>query len=389
MTPSSATLADSWIARAADACGLPPRGEASLRPGLERFLDEYARSKTATTQGRAVTDAFILEVLCARFRIEDWIFRHPEVLDRPVEKPVFILGLPRAGTTSLFNLLAHDPDRRFYWSWENNREVPPAHRDHMHDDPRIARKVAEVNAALELGLIDHRQHVEMGDQPSECIMLLAQDFKSYLWLSRAIIPDYFEWMLNEADMDAAYRHHCRALQVMQSQAPGKWTLKLPNHAQAIDAILGVYPDACIIVTHRDPVKAVGSSCDAERFFLSHGNAGLDLAQLGSQTMQLLTTEMDRIMAARKANPGAAFHDIHFCRFVADPIAEVRRLYEFLGDALTEPVEHAMRGELRNAETIRKEAGAHHYELSDFGLSRETILPRFARYIAQYGIELEG
>lgn len=368
---------------------MPPRGEDSLRPGLERFLDEYARSKTATPQGRAVTDAFILEVLCARFRIEDWVHRHPEVLDRPVEKPVFIVGLPRAGTTSLFNLLAHDPKRRFYWSWENNREVPPAHRDHMHDDPRIARKVAEVNAALEMGLIDHRQHVEMGDQPSECIMLLAQDFKSYLWLSRAIIPDYFEWMLNEADMDAAYRHHYRALQVMQSQAPGKWMLKLPNHAQAIDAILRVYPDARIIVTHRDPVNAVGSSCDAERFFLSQGNSGLDLAQLGSQTMQLLTTEMDRIMAARKADPDALFHDFHFRRFVADPIAEVRRLYEFLGDALTEPVELAMRGELRNAETIRKEAGAHHYELSDFGLSREIILPRFARYVAQYDIELEG
>lgn len=380
--------ADAWIERAAASCGLTPRGVESLRPGLEIFLDEYARSTLPSATGRAMAEFFLVEVLSARFRIEDWICRHPAVLDKPVARPVFILGMPRAGTTSLFNMLAHDPQRRFYWNWENNREVPPAHIDHMHDDPRIARRVAEVNGALEQGLLDHRQHVEMGDQPAECIMLMAQDFKSMLWSTRTPLPGYFEWMLNTADMDAAYRHHKRALQVMQSEAPGKWTLKLPNHAQAIDSILRVYPDARIVMTHRDPVKTVGSSCDAERFFVAQGTPDLDARIIGTQTVRLLTTEMARLTAARERHPEVPFYDFHFRRFIADPIDEVRRLYAFLGDDLAPEIEQAMRDELRTAELIRKEMGGHHYELETFGLSQKELLSLFEDYIRRYDVEIE-
>lgn len=381
--------AEGCIARAAATAGVPARGVESLYPGLERFLADYARSRLPSPAGRAMTAQFVLDTLAARFRIEDWISRHPAVLDTPVECPVFILGLPRAGTTALFNLLARDPRRRFYWSWEANREIPPAQREHLHDDPRIARKVAEIDAALAQGLLDHRQHVEPGDQPAECVMLLAQDFKSMLWLVQTPVPGYFDWLLEEADMDAAYRHHRRALQVMQSQAPGTWTLKLPNHAMAIESILRIYPDARIVVTHRDPVKAVGSSCDAERFFLALGNPGLDPRLIGAQTARLLATEMERLTLARAQHPEVPFYDFHFRRFVADPIAEVRRLYGFLGDELTASVEAAMRGELESAERIRREAGAHRYDLATFGLTRGELLARFEDYIARYDVEIES
>lgn len=376
---SGSGRAEGLIECAAQASGLEPRGLDTLLPGLARFCEAYDRESTPTLDGRRTTDALILEVLRARFAIEDWIANRPEVLQAPVKRPVFILGLPRAGTTALFNLLGHDPQRRFYWSWENNREVPPALAAHKTTDPRIARKKAEIEAALEAGLLDHRQHVEMGDQPAECIMLMAQDFKSYLWLARGLVPSYFEWMLHEADMDAAYRHHRRALQVMQSGMPGKWTLKLPNHAQAIDAILRVYPDARIVVTHRDPVKSVGSSCDAELFFLNQCNEGIDKAALGQRTLALLATEMDRIDCARTGRE-ASFHDFHFRDFIDDRVGEVRRLYAFLGDDLSPEVELAMRGELSDAETLRKEVGRHEYDLADFGLSTATVRDAFGDYM---------
>lgn len=378
-----------WIERAAGQCGLEPRGLDTLTPGLERFLDAYGRIATPTEAGRAETGALILATLEARFRIEDWITRHPALLGKPVEKPVFILGMPRAGTTALVNLLAHDPARRFYWSWEENREVPPARAAHMRDDPRIARKVSEVNAALDAGLLDHRQHVELGDQPAECIFLMAQDFKSYLWLSRGLTRDYFNWLLDEADMVAAYRHHKRALQLMQSEAPGRWTLKLPNHAMAIDAILKVYPDARIIVSHRDPVKTVGSSCDAERFFIERCNRGIDLTALGRQTLRLLSTEMARIMTARQAHPHVPFHDFHFRRFAVDPIGEIARIYDFLGEPLTIETEAAMQAELRAHANVRHRVGAHHYDLANFGVSVGEVETVFARYTDAYGIERES
>ena len=380
--------ADQWIERAAAACGLPPRGIESLRPGLERFLVAYAQSRTPTAAGRAGAAQCILDTLGARFRIEGWIARHPQVLERPVERPVFILGLPRAGTTLLVNLLARDPQHRFYWSWEANREIPPAHQAHMHDDPRIARKVAEIDAALAQGLLDHRQHVESGDQPAECIMLLGQDIKSYLWLAQAQMPGYFDWLLDAADMVAAYRHHRRALHVMQSEAPGQWMLKLPSHAFAIDAILQVYPDARIVVTHRDPLKAAASSCDAEHFFLALGNDGLDLHAIGDQTVRFLSTGMQRVTAARATHPDVAWHDMHFSDIAADPIAEVRRLYDFLGQVLTPETEDAMRAELAATLRLRAQLGPHRYRAETYGLSRATVMPWFEDYVARYGVKLE-
>lgn len=385
----ASTDAAHWIDRAADRCGLQPRGLESLLPGLELFLDAYGRITTPTQAGRLETGELILATLSARFAIEEWLARNPVLLSRPVEKPVFILGMPRAGTTALVNLLAHDRTRRFYWSWEEQREVPPARAAHMRDDPRVTRKVAEVNAALEAGLLDHRQHVELGNQPAECIALMAQDFKSYLWLSRGIVPEYFNWLLDDADMTAAYRHHHRALQLMQSEAPGKWTLKLPNHAMAIDALLAVYPDARIIVSHRDPVKVVGSSCDAERFFIERCNHGIDLHALGRQTMQLLSTEMDRIRAVRCDRPEIPFYDFHFRRFANDPLAEIGRIYDFLGDPLKTETEAAMHAELRTHADVRHRVGAHRYDLATFGLSSQTVDDVFRNYIVDNGIEPEG
>lgn len=378
---------DYWIERAVDASGVPSRGLETLAQGLRVFLAEYARSTQPTAFGRECAASFIVNCLAARFRIEDWIVKHPEVLDQQIVKPVFILGMPRAGTTTLVNMLAHDPARQFYWNWEANREIPPA--TDVHNDPRVARKVQEINAALEMGMLDHRQHVEMGDQPAEEAMLLGQDFKSILWWCQAQLPGYFEWALKDADWTEAYAHHKRTLQVLHSAAPGKWTLKMPSHAMAIDAILKIYPDARIVVTHRDPTKTVASGCDAERFFLALWNQNLDLPALGREYKILLRTEMEMLYRAKQNHPQAAFYDFHYQRFIGDPLGEIRRIYAFLGDEFTPEVEAAMRRELGSVRQIREKAGAHHYSLETFGLTRNEILDHFESYIARYGVQMEG
>lgn len=375
------------IMKATEQAGVPARGE-SFRPGLDIFLRESGCSQTLTQTGRAAVKAAVVDTLAARFRIEDWIARHPEVLDRPVERPLFILGMPRAGTTLLVNLLQLDQRRRMYWHWEGNREIPPAEAAHRFDDPRIARRVAEVNAGLESGALNRHFHVEMGDEPTECFWPLGQDFKAYPWLVQTQVPGYFDWLLGEADMEAAYQHHKRVLQVMQSRWPGRWTLKLPSHAASLDALLAVYPDARIIMTHRDPAKPIGSTCGTCRHILSLNNDEIDAAYLGHETTQLLAASVHRAMRARDAHPEVSFHDLHYRRFVADPIREIRAIYEFLGEAFTSEIEQPMRSAIEADRRQRKAHGRHLYRLEDYGLSRATLTPIFAEYAERFAIEAE-
>jgi hypothetical protein len=379
--------ADELIARAVTRSGFADRGE-SWREGLERFLVDFRNSGTLNALGRQAGEAMVLDTLCARFGIDDWIARHPDVLDKPVARPVFITGLPRAGTTLLLNLLALDPQHRVYGNWEANREVPPVEAAHLKDDPRIARKVAEVNAALESGALDHRYHVEMGDEPGECVWLMGQDFKGYPWLILTAAPDYFEWLYGEADMVAAYRHHKRALQVMQSRAPGRWILKFPSHAPFLDALLEVYPDALIVATHRDPLRPLGSSCSASHYLTRQFNDGLNPAHVGRETMRILDESLKGICTLRERHPRTLMHDLHYDRLVADPIGEIRIFYAFIGEVLAPEVEEAMRSHWAEQRALRSRVGAHRYDLADYGLDAARLSPVFDAYREQFGITRE-
>lgn len=388
MSDTEPLNSDVLVEKATTQSGFPDRGD-TYKEGLERFIADFNRSETVNQQGREFAKNWVVEHLSARFALEEWIFQHPEVLHKPVRAPVFILGLPRAGTTLLLNLLALDPQHRPYWHWEANREVPPVEAEQLNDDTRIARKVAEVNAGLESGALDHRHHVEMGDEPCECVWLLAQDFKAYPWLVLTGVPNYLEWLLDGADLAAAYRHHKRALQVMQSRAPGQWLLKYPSHAPFVDAILSVYPEARIVVTHRDPVKPLGSSCSATHHIMAPFNDGEVGSVVGAQTLRIIEESLRGICNLSARHPYTPVYDLHYREFVADPMAEVRRLYDFMGEELFPEVAQRMEKALREHEALRRRVGKHHYQLADYGLSREALPEIFREYMERFDIEREA
>jgi hypothetical protein len=378
------TLIDQAVAHS----GLPARGD-SWRPGLDLFLKDFNASQTVSSVGLMAAKSWVIDTLTARFAIEDWIVKHPHVADAPVKRPIFICGLPRAGTTLLFNLLAFDPQHRVYWNWEANREAPPVEIAHLHDDPRIARKVAEVNAALASGALDHRQHVEMGDEPGECAWLMAQDFKSYAWLILTAAPNYFEWFYQRADMVAAYRHHKRGLQVMQSRAPGQWMVKFPTHAPFLDALLTVYPDARIVLTHRDPLRPLGSSCAASYHFTKQFNVGLGPQHTGVETTSILKATLEQMCELRAKHPQVPVYDMHYLRFVADPLREMHSLYEFFEERLSESVLQKMQVALDSHNLRRAEIGPNRYSLAEFGIAADRLPRVFADYARQFAVQPEA
>lgn len=357
-------------------------------PGLEIFLRDLDRSTTLLPGVRQSIEQFATATLSARFDIDDWFADHPEIGAKPVTRPLFIVGMPRAGTTLLLNMLRFDPQRRVLWHWEGNRELPPAKAAHMHDDPRIAARVRSVNAMLDSGALPRNHHVELGDEPTECIWPLAQDFKGYPWLVQTIAPDYFEWLMHDADMTSAYAYQRRYMQVLQSEAPGAWTLKLPSHARAVEEIISNFPDARFVFTHRDPIKPVASSCSLCDQILGLQNSDIDRNALGYQTARLNALGAERMSKARDAHPEVPFMDIHYRAFTRDPMATVRALYSFEGLELTGEVERAMQAALDRHNADRIVAGEHRYRLEDYGLTIPQLDRMFGDYVERYAIELE-
>lgn len=374
------------VTRAA-AEGAPPAGE-SWREGLGVFLADLARSRTMRPGAREATEAFVVTTLKARFAMEAWHAAHPAAAATPVTRPLIVLGMPRAGTTFLVNLLSLDPQRRMLWHWEGNRELPPAEAAHLHDDPRIALRVREVEALIESGFLPLNQHVERGDEPTECFWQMQQDFKSFSLLIHTQTPDYYEWWLHHADMAAAYAYHRRYLQALQSAAPGAWTLKFPSHALAIEEIIATYPDSRIVYTHRDPIKPVGSTCSLNAHPLSMTNTDVDLAMVGYQVSGILAASAQRMIAARDRHPDHAFHDIHYRDFVRDPMATIRALYAFEGLELSDAVAQAMQTAIARDAAARGHAGPHVYRLADYELDEAAIDRQFGDYIARFDVALE-
>lgn len=378
--------AEAIVARAGQGRALPK--SESYRQGLEVFLRDLDRSKTLLPKARQGIEQFAVATLAARFDVESWFADHPEIGAKPVTRPLFIVGMPRAGTTLLLNMLRFDPQRRVLWHWEGNRELPPAKAAHLLDDPRIASRVRSVNAMLDSGALPRNHHVELGDEPTECVWPLGQDFKGYPWLVQTIVPDYFEWLMHDADMTAAYAYQRRYLQVLQSEAPGGWTLKLPSHARAIEEMIRNFPDARFVFTHRDPIKPVASTCSLCDQILGLQNASIDRAALGYQTATLNALGAERMTKARDAHPEMSFMDIHYRAFTRDPMATIRKLYEFEELELTEEVARAMQAALDRNKAERRIAGEHRYRLEDYGLTVGQLDGMFGDYVERYAIEQE-
>jgi hypothetical protein len=363
------------IAGARRLTGLEHFDSESFRDGLEIVARNLTTSRELTDVGRQTVAGIATNLLANRLRIADYARRHPELRERPIERPLVILGVPRTGTTALSHLLAADPQRRSYLHWEAFDSVPPATQETLTTDPRcLAMKDHDTSSLATPSEI----HVLAADLPTECIIAHAHDFKSMLWVGIAEDPVYAEWFLH-CDMNSAYAFQRLQLQVLQAHTTGRWVLKAPAHALAIPTLLETFPDAQIVWTHRDPFKAFASGCSisahSRRSF-----ADSDDAVVARSFLVFFKEHLRRAMAFAEQHPGF-IHDLRYTDFVRDPLGEVRRLYAWLGDPFTAQLETRIRDWL-----IRNQGekhGQHQYSLERFDQSTEKLGPYFQPYIDRY------
>jgi Sulfotransferase family len=229
-------------------------------------------------------------------------------------------------------------------------------------------------------------HWDEADGPTECMFVQNQDFKAYLW--EAFMPSsaYADWLL-EADMSSTYAWEYSVLQMLQSRAPGTWSLKMPSHAVHIQALLATFPDVRIVWAHRDPYKATASFLRLNYLSRSVLGSDIDIDEVVPNVLRQLEAHVTRPLRVRDRIGDHRFFDLHYAALMRDPIGVMRSLYEWAGDDLTPSTEQAMLDWLDRNPQHR--FGVQPYSLDGAGLTVADLEPVFGEYLARFDIEMEG
>ena len=379
---------ESLLAAASRNEGLSDFGPDSFRPGFEKLIESLEQDGRLTLFGRFFARRQFLELLGHRLQLVETRKRRPEIADEVIRRPLFILGLPRTGTTLLYGLLAEDPAHRAPLSWEIDQPCPPAETATYHTDPRIETTQARFDQVNQLAPGFQTIHPVGALMPQECIVPTASEFMSIRFQMCFDCESYDEWLLRQ-DMHPTYEHHRRFLQHMQSRHKGeRWILKSPGHLGPIDALFDVYPDAMVVQTHRDPIRVIPSVANLEYTMRLVSSDHVDPARVGRQMLSVWSTLLEQGMEARAANPEreSRILDLSMREVVGDPIACVEKIYRHFELDLSDEARDRMGRYL--AAHPKDEFGVHRYSLEAFGLDQEQVNAAFKGYRERFGIEAE-
>ncbi|MBK8309165.1 MAG: sulfotransferase [Gammaproteobacteria bacterium] len=289
-----------------------------------------------------------------------------------------MMGLPRTGSTILHDLLAQDPDNRVPMTWECNYMSPPPEAATYDTDPRIADCEAHLERTAQALIPEFQAIHEMGALlAQECLMLNAFDFKSQIFSNQFWVPTYQRWV-ESVDNLSVYRTHKRQLQYMQWKNPrSRWVLKSTGYFWGLDAILEVYPDARIVMTHRDPIKLIASHCSLICMACSMGSDTVDRSRLASSGASPGKTPCaSSSNSARAARPRGVRHA--FLELVKDQGGHGRSGSTLISSCPCRPAPNS--GCATSSPAIPKERhGTHRYKLEQFGLDPAQERKRYRFY----------
>jgi Sulfotransferase family len=373
------TTAEQMLAQA----GLSGEMAAGTLPGLTAALAALAAETGLSAEGRGRAIAQFQDNLARLSAIVADRAANPEIADVAIDRPVFILGLPRCGTSILHALIGADPQVRTPLQWEVAAPSPPPEAATFETDPRADGFDAYVAANFTGAWADVLKAHPIGARiPQECGMMLETAFQGINPTMLFSLPGYYAWY-RDADTTFGYRVHKMWLQHLAWKNPRpRWVLKVQEHAYHLAELMSVYPDAVLVQPHRDPATVMASISRLIEVIRCVSFTQIDRAALGQELLHLWHDGQVRSMAWRKANPQIKVHDLRFKDIVADPVAAVRGIYAHADMAFTFETEQAVTGWW--AANPADKHGQHKYELADYGLTREQVESVYADYIATYG-----
>ncbi|BBY42833.1 sulfotransferase family protein [Mycolicibacterium celeriflavum] len=363
------------------AIGLSDFGSSYYREGLERTVEALNTEADLNDMGRVIQHATISNALIQRLRIIETYKQHPEIDDEVIGGPVFVIGLPRTGTTALSQLVASDPQFRSLRLWESQACTPPPEAATQHEDPRIAQAaegIAMMNSMFP------RMRSMMNSEPqaaTECQDLMGMSFRTFHFDGVVRVPAYLRWLLH-CDMRETYLFHRQVLKLLQWHCPPTlWHLRTPVHMFALDALVEAYPNAKFLWSHRDPAKVLASVCSLIQYVRSWSSDRDDPVELGAEQLECWSEGVRRAMDFRKRLGDDRFVDVSFADLNADPIGTLDDCYRHLDLAFTEEARRRVR---QWADEHRPGSrGEHIYDLADYGLTTGQVRESFGEYLAAY------
>ena len=362
--------------------GLSDLGEPLFFEGLNRLIDSINNEANLNEIGIQAQPIRIQGLLSNRLRFEEDLKKFPEILDQEIIAPIVIVGLPRTGSTMTHRLLASDPNHTAMLWWEGRYPalLPGEKRGDIETRMELGKaEVDAVVAASPEALDIHPWDYKGADEE---ILLLEHNFLSTVPESFMALPSYSEW-IEDQDHTLAYEDLKKFIQYLQWQNPGRekkrWVLKSPHHLGFIDKMISVFPDAKIIQTHRDPIKTVPSFCSMCANLFEPLTTNFDKVFIGKHWSNKLTRALNHCMNISEQHPDN-FLDLEFLNMIKDPIDEMKKIYEFIGESFGEKTEVAMEAW---REENKHEMGAHKYSLEEYDLTESQINNNFAKYQQKY------
>jgi Sulfotransferase family len=374
----------------ARAGGLTELGPGQFVEGLDRFVDSLNRDARLNDVGRFIAEERILLHVTNRLQYVRDRQQYPEIAQVDVVKPVFIVGLPRTGTTILHDILNQDPANRAPLTWELMFPSPPPEASVGDDDPRVAACQATIPTGDVQSTMFKAMHPMGATLSQECVVMMGETMCTPLFHNQLRVPTYQDWVDTDADWSAVYEFHRMQLQHLWWHKPAdRWMLKTGAHMWGLAQLLETYPDARIVFTHRDPVKSLTSYASLTALVRSRGSDEVDPFEIATDWSARLETMLERTMTVRSARdyPDAVFYDMYFSEFVAGQFDEIEKIYDALDLPMSAHGADAMRKYI--ADHPKGKDGIHRYRPEEYGIDPATVRKDFAAYIERFGLEPES
>ncbi|MFT4825809.1 MAG: hypothetical protein ACI9J0_003743 [Cryomorphaceae bacterium] len=371
--------------------GLSEFGDERFLVPMGLLLESLENEADLNPLGRFMNRMSIVRLLKNRLYVHDLINRHPEILDREIKAPVVVVGLARSGTTRLHRLLAADERFLHLKAWESVNPVPLPASFTTSPDPRITSIEQGLKAVLYMSPQIASVHPLGAHEVEEEVGLIQHGFSSQLFEIQAKTPSFAEWLMTHDQLDA-YEYMVTLLKVVswyrKDPVDKPWVLKTPQHMQDLDSLIKVFPDAKLVCSHRDPVKAVGSACSMTWNAIVRDTDGVSPQEVGREWLEKTERMLKKAQQVRQDMvPRKNQYDVLYADIGENWQQAIAGIYDFLGQDFRDNAKLSMEQWIHSNKQHKH--GLHKYRLEDFGLNETQVDERLMFYRQQHNIPYES